>query len=66
MNQKNEITNYPLQVIIKNVYGMERIYPVNDTAKKITSLTKKRTLDREEIKIIKELGYQIEVLTDQL
>ena len=57
---------HPLQVIIKNVYGMERIYPVNDTAKKITSLTKKRTLDREEIKIIKELGYQIEVLTDQL
>jgi hypothetical protein len=58
--------NYPLQVIIKNVYGVERIYPVNETAKKITSLTRKKTLDRDEIEVIKNLGYQIEVLTDQL
>jgi hypothetical protein len=58
--------NYPLQVIIKNVYGVERIYPVNETAKKITSLTRKKTLDRDEIEVIKSLGYQIEVLTDQL
>jgi hypothetical protein len=58
--------NYPLQVIIKNVYGVERIYPVNETAKKITSLTRKKTLDRDEIEVIKKLGYQIEVLTDQL
>lgn len=58
--------NYPLQVIIKNVYGVERIYPVNDTAKILTSLTRKKTLDRDEIEVIKKLGYQIEVLTDQL
>ena len=58
--------NYPLQVIIKNVYGVERIYPVNETAKKLTSLTRKKTLDRDEIEVIKKLGYQIEVLTDQL
>jgi len=58
--------NYPLQVIIKNVYGVERIYPVNETAKKITSLTRKKTLDRDEIEVIKKLGYQIEVLTETL
>ena len=58
--------NYPLQVIIKSVYGVERIYPVNETAKKLTSLTRKKTLDRDEIEVIKNLGYQIEVLTNQL
>jgi len=58
--------NYPLQVIIKNVYGVERIYPVNETAKKITSLTRKKTLDRDEIEVIKKLGYQVEVITESL
>jgi hypothetical protein len=58
--------NYPLQVIIKNVYGVERIYPVNETAKKITSLTRKKTLDRDEIEVIKKLGYQVEVITETL
>ena len=58
--------NYPLQVIIKSVYGVERIYPVNDTAKLLTSLTRKKTLDRDEIEVIKKLGYQIEVLTETL
>jgi len=58
--------NYPLQVIIKNVYGVERIYPVNETAKKLTSLTRKKTLDRDEIEVIKKLGYQVEVMTETL
>jgi len=29
-------------------------------------LLKKKTIDRDEIEVIKKLGYQIEVLTDQL
>ena len=57
---------YPLQVIIKNVYGVERIYPVNETAKIFASLTRKKTIDREEIEEIKRLGYSIEVLTETL
>jgi len=58
--------NYPLQVIIKNVYGVERIYPVNDNAILLTKLLKKKTIDRDEIEVIKKLGYQIEVLTETL
>jgi len=57
---------YPLQVVIKNVYGVERIYPVNETAKILTLLTRKKTLDRDEIETIKRLGYSIEVLTENL
>jgi len=55
-----------IQVKIKNVYGIERIYPVNSTAIFLTSLTRKKTLDRDEIEVIKKLGYQIEVVADQI
>ena len=55
-----------IQVKIKNVYGVERIYPVNDNAILLTKLLKKKTIDRDEIEVIKKLGYQIEVLTETL
>jgi len=55
-----------IQVKIKNIYGMERIYPVNQKAVWLTSLTRKKTLDRDEIEVIKKLGYQIEVVADQI
>ena len=55
-----------IQVKIKNVYGVERIYPVNDNAILLTKLLKKKTIDRNEIEVIKKLGYQIEVLTETL
>ena len=55
-----------IQVKIKNVYGIERIYPVNQKAVWLTSLTRKKTLDRDEIEVIKKLGYQVEVVADQI
>lgn len=55
-----------IQVKIKNVYGCERIYPINQKAVWLTSLTRKKTLDRDEIEVIKKLGYQVEVVTDQI
>lgn len=55
-----------VKVKIKNVYGVERIYPVNGTAIFLTSLTRKKTLDKDEIETIKKLGYQIEVVADQI
>jgi len=55
-----------IQVKIKNVYGCERIYPVNQKAIWLTSLTRKKTLDRDEIEVIKKLGYQVEVVADQI
>jgi hypothetical protein len=45
---------------------VERIYPVNDTAKLLTTLLKKKTIDRDEIEIFKKLGYQVEVITETL
>jgi hypothetical protein len=55
-----------VQVNIKQVYGVERIYPINDKAIFLTQLTNKKTLDSKDIELIKKLGYQIEVITKKL
>jgi hypothetical protein len=55
-----------IQVNIKQVYGVDRVYPVNDKAIILTQLTNKKTLDNRDIQLIKQLGYEIEVLTKQL
>ena len=53
-------------VEIKNVYGVERIYPVNETAKILTNMTGKKTLEKENIERIKKLGIAVEVVTKKL
>lgn len=55
--QKNKMQ---LIVEIKNVYGVERIYAVCNNAKLITKLKQSKTLNKEDISILRELGYQIE------
>jgi hypothetical protein len=55
-----------IQVNIKQVYGVDRIYPVNDKAIILTQLTNKKTLDNRDIELIKQLGYEIEVITKKL
>ena len=52
--------------IIKSVYGNSLIYPVNETAQKLTSLTGKKTVTLEEIQTFKELGFTIETITNTL
>lgn len=53
-------------VKIKNVFGNDLIYPLCCKAIAFTRLTKKKTLDRTDLKYIKELGYEIEVETIKL
>ncbi len=54
--------------IFKNdrVYGNVLIYPVNDTAKKLMSLTGKKTASLADISIFKSLGFKIEVEPQKL
>jgi hypothetical protein len=47
----------------KNVYGKDLIYPVNETARQLTGLTRKQTVDSLDLLTIKTLG--IEVIIDQ-
>ena len=49
-----------LIVEVKNIYGVERIYAVCNNAKLITKLKNSKTLSKEDISILRELGYKIE------
>jgi hypothetical protein len=55
-----------IQINIKQVYGVERIYPVNDQAIILVQLTRKKTLDRTDINLIKKLGYNVEVVAEKI
>lgn len=49
-----------LIVEVKSIYGVERIYAVCNNAKLITKLKQSKTLNKEDISILRELGYTIE------
>jgi hypothetical protein len=51
--------NMELQVTIKSVYGVERIYPANDTAHKFIALLGSASFTRRNIDHIKALGYTV-------
>lgn len=50
-----------LIIEIKNVYGNEAIYPVNDTAHVFADLIGTKTLGRIKLALIQGLGYSIQV-----
>lgn len=50
-----------LIVKIKSVYGVDKIYPVNDAAKIIAEIAGTTTLTEQAIKLAKQLGYAITV-----
>ncbi len=49
-----------ITVEIKSVYGVERIYAVCNNAKLITKLKQSKTLSKDDISILRELGYTIQ------
>ena len=51
-----------LRVIVRNTYGVERIYPACDTANIFTRLTRQKTFSHENIALIKQLGYAVVVV----
>jgi len=51
---------------VKTHYGTQYIYPVCDTAEKLTALTGKKTLSHNDIKKIISLGYVIQVQQPQV
>lgn len=48
-----------ITIKVKNVYGVDRIYPVCDKAKLFIALTGNKTFSAGDIDRIKALGYQI-------
>jgi len=55
-----------ITVEIKNVFGNETIYPIDEKAKTFARLAGTKTLTRDAIKNIKDLGYTINVKTPEL
>ena len=55
-----------LTVEKKNVYGVDRIYPVCKDAKILTALTGNKTLLDVDIKLIKQLGYTFSTKSEEI
>jgi hypothetical protein len=57
-----------MQLIVskKNVYVVERVYPVCNKAKILTALTGNKTLLDVDIKLIKQLGYTLTTKREEL
>jgi len=55
-----------LTVKKKNVYGVDRIYPVCKDAKILTALTGQKTLLDVDIKLIKQLGYTLTTKQEEI
>ena len=55
-----------IKVEVKQVYGMERIYPVCEVAKKLNRLMTSKTFSRDDIQTIKSLGYTIQTIKEDI
>lgn len=51
-----------IQVKIKTVYGVDRAYPICSVAKLLCELGGGKSFTDKDIKVIKKLGYEIEVV----
>jgi len=55
-----------LTVKITKNYGVEAIYPTDETGRTFAALAGTKTLTRQSIELIKNLGYQINVLQESV
>ena len=55
-----------IQVTIKSQYGKERIFPVDDNAKRFEALIGRKTFSDIELQIIAGLGVEIEYVKDNV
>ena len=62
----NNKLNNKLIVQVKNIYGIDRIYPVCEKSKIFSRIAGLKTLQQPVIDEIKKLGYQIETKGEKL
>ncbi len=51
---------------IREVYGQERIYPVNEIAKIFADIANTKTLSRNVIASARELGFEIKTVSNEV
>lgn len=49
-----------IQVQLRNVYGRELIYPINDAAKLAVGLTGRKTFTEADLQLLSALGLKVE------
>ena len=54
-----------ITVEIKNVYGVQTVYPVCAQAKFFAALAGTKTLTTQAVKLIKQQGYSLRVVTPE-
>jgi len=54
-----------VQIEVKNVYGNQLIYPVNDEARLFAQIAGKKTFDKKDLIAISELGFKLQVVTPE-
>ncbi len=59
-------TMHNLIVEKKNVYGIERVYPVCNKAKLFARISGNKTLLPEDIELIKKLGYNLTTESEKI
>ena len=64
--KKVETNQRIFKIKFKNVYGNRLIYPVNDISLAFARLMGKKTFKRNELDIIKGIGFNIQVEPDVL
>ena len=55
-----------ITIQIKSVYGQDKIYPICDTAKLFASIAGTKTITKDALIMIHQLGFKIEVEHDEL
>ena len=59
-------TMHNLIVEKKNVYGVERVYPICNKAKLFARISGNKTLLPEDIELIKKLGYNLTTESEKI
>ena len=52
-------------ITVKEKYGNELLYPLNDTAKLICKLLGTKTIAKEKVKPLEDLGYRVTMSYEQ-
>lgn len=48
-----------LELQVRSVYGTERIYPINEQARKIAALLGRKTLNKEDVARLQDIGFKV-------
>ena len=54
------------QVVIRNVYGNDLIYPANDEGRLFAAIAGTKTLSKTDLARIEQLGFRIEQVSHQV